>query len=1064
MATAYSNNNFIGVKKMNYIENPGMVGENRVEAHSTTFPYLDKVSALNTRKENAPYYRNLNGLWKFCYTNSILENPDGFYSMAYDDSNWDTISVPSNWQLEGYGSPHYTNFQYPFPADPPWIPTENPTGRYRRNFYLEDGWDSREVFLKFEGVDSAFHLWINGKKVGFSKGSRLPAEFNISEYIQTGENTIAVQVYKWSDGSYLEDQDMWWLSGIFRDVFIYTTPKVHIFDYKLETELIDDYQNANLKIDFILKNFAHRDISSYKLEFQLLDKNKQEVIHEKITNEINIHSKQDMKFKFKKKISSPKKWTAETPYLYTLLFYLKNESEEIVEIISCKCGFRSVEIKNSQLLVNGSPIMVRGINRHEFHPETGRAITIDSMMEDILLMKRFNINAVRTSHYPNDPYFYDLCDYYGLYVMDETDIECHGFDLTSDKNRLSDDPEWRNAYLDRMKRMVERDKNHCSIIIWSLGNESGFGSNHQAIAEWTRKADSSRPIHYERDRNMLVSDIFSAMYPRLEEVIRFGEGKEELSFRGWDTVFSPEEYQGKPLILCEYAHAMGNGPGELKDYWDVFYKYDCLQGGFVWDFVDQGIQEITKEGKIRYNYGGDYGDTPNDKNFNINGLVFPDRRPSPGLIEYKKVIEPVKVEVEDINQGLFRINNLYDFISLNHLQLSWNLNEEGDIIDSGVIDIPEIEAGDNKIVKLDLAYNKEFKPGFEYFLNFKFTLSSDTDWAEAGHEVAWTQIKLPSKVEVLNTEDNNTDNDNIKINSKLINVQENKQDLVIQGQDFKVYFDKIKGQIRSWKYLGFDLIEKGPRLNFWRAAIDNDMQIIDRWKELKIDQLSHQIREVSCKTKGDIVEITVKSRIAPPVFEIGYNCNYTYSIYGDGRIIMDIHGKPEGDWPILPRIGIEMIINNHFRDISWYGRGPGECYIDSKEANKVGKYFSNVEDLYVPYVYPQENGNRTDIRWLALSNHYGAGILATADHLFNFTAHNFSCEDLEKAQHIDEVKMRDEITLNLDYKHMGIGSASCGPDRLEKYQLKAEEFNFSICLKAFSQKIVSPKILSKECY
>lgn len=1047
-----------------YLENPALIEKNRVEAHSSsTFPYLDKDSALKVRKENAPYYKNLNGIWKFSYLNYVQENSEEFYKVEYDDSNWDIIPVPSNWQLEGYGFPHYTNFQYPFPADPPYIPTENPTGLYRRTFYLEEGWGEREFFLKFEGVDSAFHLWINGEKVGFSKGSRLPAEFNISKFLHTGENLVAVQVYKWSDGSYLEDQDMWWLSGIFRDVYIYTTPKTHIFDFKLETELIDNYKNADLKINFILKNYDFNKISNYKLEVQLLDKNDKEILNNKISG-IDILPAERMNYRFKERIDNPYKWTAETPYLYTLLFYLKNDKGEIVEVLSCKCGFRSIEMKNSQLLVNGVPIMVRGVNRHEIHPKTGRAITVSSMLEDVILMKRHNINAVRTSHYPNDPYFYDLCDYYGLYVMDETDIECHGFDLTSNKNRLSDDPQWRDAYLDRMKRMVERDKNHCSIIIWSLGNESGFGSNHIAMAEWTKKADPSRPIHYERDRNMLVSDIFSAMYPRIEEVIKFGEGKEKVSFRGWDTEFLPEEYIDKPLILCEYVHAMGNGPGELKDYWDTFYKYDRLQGGFVWDFVDQGLEDIRSEGKIRYTYGGDYGDTPNDKNFNLNGLVFPDRTPSPGLLEYKKVIEPVKVEMEDFNQGLFRITNLYDFISLDHLQLTWSIQEDGDIIYSGIAELPVIEAGSSKVIKLNLENINRYKSDFEYFINFKFALSHDISWAEFGHEIAWTQIELPVKEKDLANTTINKDKNNIKVFNKLVNVDESQQGILIKGQDFEIYFNKLRGKLQSWQYHGFDLINDGPELNFWRAPMDNDMQIIDKWKELNIDQLSHQIREVSCKASSDLVLIKVKSRIAPPVFEIGYNCEYVYSITGDGRVNIEIQGKAEGKWPIIPKIGLEIIIDDQFSDVSWFGCGPGECYIDSKEANKVGRYSSKVEDLYVPYIYPQENGNRTDIRWLTLTNKYGTGILATADHLFNFTAHNFTSKDLEKAQHIDEIEMRDEITLNIDYKHMGIGSASCGPDRLDKYKLKSEDFNYSVCLKGFSQKIVSPNELAKECY
>lgn len=1035
---------------MNNWENPELVHKNRLDAHVNLLPYQDEMSAIEGGRGLSPWFNLLNGVWKFKLIDSPLKTTNGFFRKEYADEEWDEIKVPSNWQLEGYDYPHYTNVNYPFPVDPPRVPTENPTGLYRRDFFLPKTWEDREIIIHFEGVDSAFYLWINGNKVGFSKGSRVPAEFDIKDYVKPGLNQITVEVFKWSDGSYLEDQDMWWLSGIFRDIYLYSVPHQYIYDYKVETILDNQYSAAELKIELLLKNCEDEDIEGFELEYKLLDRELKNVLNN--TTSVSIEGNNQIELNIKEDISSSHKWSAEDPYLYTLLLILKDSEKNILGIERCQIGFRSVEIKNGKLLVNGTPIMIKGVNRHDTHPDLGRSVSLDSMEKDIILMKKHNINAVRTSHYPNDPRFYDLCDYYGIYVLDEADIETHGFEPAGNLHQLSDDPVWEESYLDRGKRMVERDKNHPSVIIWSLGNESGFGSNHKSMAKWI-KATDNRPIHYENDYNFEVSDFVSAMYASIDQVIKLGRG-ENLELKGVDLKL--EDYQDKPVILCEYAHAMGNGPGELKDYWDAFYKYDRLQGGFVWDYIDQGIRKVDESGNEYFAYGGDFGDQPNDANFNINGLVFPDRTPSPGLIEYKKILEPVLVEDEDLENKKVKITNCYDFIMLDHLNLSWNVRMDGRVIQGGMLELSAINPGDSKVIELPFELPEMSIPGADYQLNLSFSLNNDTNWEKQGYEVAWAQFELPCEVPVKKA---------VLNSSSKLDYKENEQLIEVEGMDFEIRFDKIFGKIVSWKYQGLSLINQGLILNFWRAPIDNDIAAyLEDWKKAGLNDLRQKVDSVDCIKDGEKILIRVKARIAPPILSNGFECVYNYNIYNTGDIVLEVKGKPVGELPNLPRIGLEFTIDNNFDQFSWYGRGQGESYVDSKEANRVGLYQNNVDELSTPYVYPQENGNRTDVRWLSFTDLRGMGIFVSSSQLFNFTAHRYSTEDLEKARHQNELIKRDEITVNLDYKHQGIGSASCGPVGLDKYRLDAENFRFSFRLRPFSKNLISPVVLGRESY
>ncbi|MCK9222655.1 MAG: DUF4981 domain-containing protein [Limnochordia bacterium] len=1017
-------------------ENQKIAHRNCTPPHALLLPYCNEAAAIINQRAATPWFELLNGQWKFHYADAPALAPGNFFAEDYDVSAWDDIEVPCSWQVLGYGRPHYTNVEYPFPVDPPFVPSDNPTGSYRRDFVLSEDWGERQVFLRFEGVDSAFYVWVNGQKVGFSKGSRLPAEFDITPYVRCGKNVLAVQVYQWSDGSYLEDQDMWWLSGIFRDVYIYATPRTHIYDLTVVSELDAQYQDATLKLEHLIKNFGPHDVEKYQLKIKLLDDAHNEVLVQDAASCLTVSAQSETLVRFSASVKNPRKWSAEDPYLYTLLISLYDDADNIVEVVTSKVGFRIVELKGGNLLVNGVPIMIKGVNRHDIHPDLGRTVPLSVMEEDVLLMKRHNINAVRTSHYPNDPRFYDLCDYYGIYVLDETDIECHGFGPIGDIDRISNDPEWEVAYLDRMERMVERDKNHPSVIIWSLGNESGFGCNHEVMAAWTKEKDPTRLVHYEGDREQKVVDIVGPMYTSVEGCIALAEQET------WD----------KPVILCEYAHAMGNGPGGLTEYWDAFYKYPRLQGGFVWDFVDQGLRKRDEHGQEYFAFGGDYGDYPNDANFNINGLVFPDRKPSPGMIEYKKVLEPVKVEEADLKTGQVRISNRYDFSLLDHLVLSWSIHRDDQVIQVGTQDLPEIRPGQSQVVTLPYRL-----PGqasiHDYWLNISFVLGHDQSWAARGYEIAWAQFQLPVERQQLKVKPRNVS----------ILCEESSHQIKVSGADFELVWDKVYGVLSSWCFNNMELLTNGPKLSFWRALIDNDRPFTADWRRARLHWLQHRIESVKCLEQNErCVKVQVLARIAPPVLDHGFRCSYTYTVYPSGDVLIKTEGSPYGNLPHLPRIGLQMTIPKHLDQVSWYGRGPGESYVDSKQANRVGVYACGVEDLYVPYVYPQENGNRTDVRWVSFTNLNGMGLLVVGQPMLNFSAHRFTTEDIQRARHTNELPVRDEITVNLDHRHCGLGSGSCGPATLPMYRIEPEPFSYTLRLRPFCQAAGSAMLLSKE--
>ena len=1023
-------------------ENPAQLSRNRLAPRAFFTPYPDETSARTFDRSNSPWFKLLNGNWKFHFAQSPSEAP-----VTFDDvSAWADIPVPSCWQMHGYGRPHYTNVQFPFPIDPPRVPTENPTGTYVRDFFIGNDWNDRQIRLRFDGVDSAFYVWINGQEAGFSKGSRLPSEFDITAFVRPGNNQIAVRVIQWSDGSYMEDQDMWWLSGIFRDVSLIAMPATHIADIHVHAPA-----DGKLKVNTTLAG----DTAGCKVTTKLLDHTGRVV-----------------------KPQPPRLWSAEDPYLYTLLVTLKDADGNVLEVVPQRVGFRTIEIKGDRFLVNGVAIKLKGVNRHETHPDLGRAVPVETMVKDLLLMKQHNINAIRTSHYPDDPRFYDLCDYYGLYVIDECDLESHGFcHIDGWAGNPTDDTRWEAACVDRMERMVHRDKNHPCIIMWSLGNEANFGCNHLAMAARARALDSSRPIHYEGDQDLKTVDVFSQMYTHVDNVITVGKGTEEEIKTKLDR--KGTGYASKPFVLCEYAHAMGNGPGGLLEYWEeAIYKYDRLMGGFIWEWVDHGLRAcwdtdgkavVAKaphpnplpkngargsagqsllptggEGQVDgasantgatfFAYGGDFGDVPNDGNFVCDGLIFPDRVPSPGLTEYKKIIEPVKVEkVGD----QFRITNRYDFINLDHLQLSWNISVAGKVTQSGTAKIPAIAARKSKLISIPCD-----KPADAAYLTLSFTLATDTSWAARGHEIAWAQFELPTVASRRSGVPAAT--------GPALHLVDNGNTASITGANFAINFDKLHAVLTDWQHDGVKLLQTGPRLNLWRAITDNDRgwDNAGAWRKAHLDKLQHRTDDVTVEqTDANTVRIVARVRVAPPILNIGFECDYTYTITGDGQIVLEVHGIPRGTAlpPTLPRLGLQLALPSAFDQVQWSGRGPGEAYRDTKQAQRFGRWQATVDELFTNYIFPQENGNRTDVSWVQFTDLLGRGICCAG--LPNFSAHRFTTTDIDNARHTTDLVKRDFITVSLDHEHHGIGTGSCGPGPWERYHLKPTEFRFAVQLR-----------------
>lgn len=1011
-------------------ENPDVVGINKEPGHCTLIPYSDIETAIKAERKASRFYKSLNGNWKFHWVSKPAGRPLNFYESSYDVSTWDEIPVPSNWQMHGYGIPIYLNVRYPFPPNPPYIPHDyNPVGSYRRWFTISDEWKGRQIFLHFDGVKSAFYVWVNGQKVGYSQDSMTPAEFNITKYLKSGENTLAVEVYRWSDGSYLEDQDMWRLSGIYRNVYLFATPQVHIRDFFVRTDLDDSYIDVTLMIRPKLTNYTDSELKGWTVEAQLYDPETKPVLANPLSKNassiINEEYPQRDNVKFallEAKVRNPQKWSAEFPNLYTLVLTLKNAEGKTIEVESCRVGFRKVEIREGQLFVNGQSIKLFGVNRHEHDPDHGRAVPTSRMIQDIKLLKQHNINAVRTSHYPDDPTWYDLCDQYGIYLIDEANLESHGL-----KGYFSNVAGWHSAFMERAIRMVERDKNHPSVIFWSLGNESGCGPNHAAMSAWTKEYDPTRPIHYEGAAGDPVDypyvDMISRMYARIPEIIRLATNPNDI----------------RPMVLCEYAHAMGNSVGNLKEYWDAIRSHKRLIGGFIWDWADQGLRKKSPDGKQFWAYGGDFGDKPNDGNFCCNGLVQPDRKPNPSLYEVKKVYQRIHVLPVDILSGKFRIYNEYDFLNLDFADIRCELSADGRVIQKGTLPKLPLAPGDQR--NLQLNFNKtNIQPGAEYWIKITFSLAADTSWAKQGHILAWDQFKIPFDVPPTPVVDPN------KIPS--LTLKQDSQKIVISGSDFELMFGKDSGALESFDFNGKQLIASAPVPNFWRVPIDND-EGNDMPKRLGVWRNAGPNRTINTvnakQIKPQIVRITTEAAIP-----VGTNSTYKtiYTVYGNGDIIIDSTFTPVGDnLPDLPRFGMQMAVPGRFNKLTWLGRGPHETYWDRKTGATFGLYSGHVNEHVHRYVRPQENGNKSDVRWMALTDREGVGLVAIGTPTIDISAWCFTMRDLEKAKHIHELPQRDIITVNLDYKQMGVGGDdSWGARTHPEYTLPAKSYHYRLRL------------------
>lgn len=1014
-------------------ENHQIDGINRMpaRAHFLTFQSKEKALLNNNRYTHA--FKNLNGVWKFMFLDAPEYSPEGFFNSDFDVTKMDDITVPGNWQLQGYGKMHYSDLWYNFPINPPYVPTENPTGIYKRTFFVEESYRDKKIIIRFCGVDSAYHLWINGKEVGYSKVARNESEFDITDIIRVGEeNDVTVRVYQWSDGTYLEDQDMWWESGIFRDVELIGVPKDGINDYKVIADLDDEYKNGIFKVEAFLRTTKEVNVT-----FELVDAGENTVFTKTVVAK-------EGKACIDEVIADVNHWTAETPYLYKLFMTVEDDGQ-IVEVIPQNVGFRNIRLNGETFLVNGVAIKFKGVNRHDYSPQNGRVVSREEIEKDIILMKQFNINAIRTSHYPNSYYLYDLCDEYGMYLIAETDLECHGFELTGDYKWITDDPSWELAYVSRMTRMIERDKNHPAIIFWSLGNESAFGCNFRKMTDVAHEMDPTRLVHYEGDFDVESADVYSTMYTWIENPKKPYLMKDII------------EKSKKPHIHCEYCHAMGNGPGNLKDYQDLVYAHDKLQGGFVWEWFDHGIESFTESGEKYYRYGGDFGDDPSNKDFCIDGLIMPDRTPSPGLYEYKKVIEPITTTAVDIQKGIINLLSRYDFANLDRFNLVYKVMEDDVILQTGFMAVPSIEARANKDITLpyDLSAIK-VKPGAHYYVNISYQLREDTSYASSGHELATAQFELPLYKEGI-----------VVRPEGILNVEKEHTTLHVKGANFSLDFNLVNGNLMNIVRDGMQVLSKGPRLTLWRAPISNDMEIIDKLKKVYFLHLEHEVvMNIDYHMEGNILKVEVDTINSTTNSAWHFKTKYVYTVCPSGDILIDVEGTPSGRVDLapdmLPRIGVSMHLDKSMEHVRYFGMGPGENYADSKEAAQMGLYANTVDGLFTNYVIPQENGNHMGCKWVSMTNDRGMGLLASTEGDFNFSASWYEDKDLDDAKHTCDLVKRDYIVFNVDYKQNALGTNSCGQWQLDKYRAKFEDFKLSFRLTPFNNKEVLDKHLAAE--
>lgn len=1184
-------------------ENPAVVQRNKEPGHASLFPFADREAALDNLRERSPFSLSLDGTWKFHWAEKPAEAPEDFFRASYDVGQWDDVAVPGNWQLQGYEKPVYCNLvNLSAPAQPPETnPDWNPTGSYRRTFDIPAAWAGREVFLHFGGVQSACYVWVNAECAGYSQASMTPAEFDVTRLVRPGTNTLAVRVYRLCDGSYLEDQDMWRFSGIHREVYLFAAPPLHIRDFRVRTDLDAAFAQAQFRVTACVRNYTDAPRAGVRVEVELLDAAGSAVFARPLDTPVAIPAGAETEARLEATVTRPRLWSAEQPNLYTLVLTLRDERGNVLEAVPCRVGFRKVERKNGRMLVNGKAIRIQGVNRHDHDPDHGKVVSRESMVRDIVLMKQFNINAVRTSHYPNNPFWLDCCDEYGLYVFDEADIESHTF-----WDRFAKDPAWESSFVDRAQRMVHRDKNHPSVIVWSLGNESGYGRNHDAAAAWIRSEDATRLIHYHPADKAPVVDMISPMYPTVDAIVALAQ-----------------EQDDRPIVMCEYAHSMGNSTGNLKEYWDAIDAYPRLQGGFIWDWVDQALRQTSvmatpdrmrqraalgvcgvtdgrsgraiengyvalppseglniqgdrltlmawvcaatsdfenpfiakgntqfglsqinareaefmvfsgkpafvraavpadwhghwhhlagtydgqrlalfidgkrvaekdHSGAIGYSpfplcigrnpeilralrgavdevrvynralsdaeiasavsaaapgdavlwldfdewqtqpftwfaYGGDLGESPSDGAFSCDGLVGPDREIHPALREYKAIIQPAVVAAEDLPRRRVRIHNKYAFTNLRELTAAWTVAADGAVIEQGTL--PHLDIAPGASASIEIPFSPPVpQPGVEYWLTLRFSRPEKTAGAPAGHEVAASQLKLPVAAAPALV---------ARTRMPAVSLEERPDEVLVTGADFAIACDKATGSFSSWEFRGTALLASGPRLNLWRSPTDNDRisQAAKRWIAAGLHAPEWHVKRVdAARIDAQAIRIAVDAD-AQGLGGCGFGCRWTYTIFGLGDVLFDQALTPRGELPDLPRIGVTLELPPAFDTLTWYGSGPQESYADRRQGALVGRYEERVRAANLPYVRPQEYGNKTGVRWATVTNAQGIGLAAAGFPALECSAHPWRVYELTEA--IDAFLLPEEgraTVFNLDFAMSGLGNGSCGPATLEAY-------------------------------
>ncbi|NGN67112.1 DUF4981 domain-containing protein [Streptomyces sp. A7024] len=995
---------------------PGTVQIGREPARAQLIPYAGAAAArAGGPAADSPYHRSLNGTWRFHWAETPDGRPAGFEAPGFDDGGWDELPVPANWEQHGYREPIYLNIPYPWTGyekpEPPAVPEKfNPVGSYRRTFTVPKGWRGRRTLISFQGVKSAFFVWLNGTRVGYSEDSYTPAEFDLTDHLKDGTNTLAVQVFRWSDGSWLEDQDMIDVSGIFRDVYLYSVPALHLHDLEVRTALDAAYRDAELKVTAVLRDQGDGGTSGHRVRCTLLGPDGGEVASRTADA---VFDGDRATVELAAEVAAPRKWSAEEPHLYALVTEVL-DGDRTVEAHRTRVGFREIACGPGAFTVNGKPILLKGTNRHDNHPDHGQAVPRERLLEDVLLMKRHNLNALRTAHYPADARLLDLCDEYGLYVIGETNLESHEI-----RDRFPAGlPDWTESCVDRIRSMVERDKNHPCVVAWSLGNEAGAGGNFTAMADWAHDRDPSRPVHYEGMNS--VADMESRMYAKPDEVAAYGKSGNP-----------------KPFILCEYAHSMGNSTGNLREYWDIIEAYDNLHGAFIWDFADQTLRRPVPGGIAGsyLSYGGDWvPGYPTDGNFCCNGIVRGDREPSPALLEVKKVYQYVRVSSDDAGSGTVKVANRQLFKDLGDYELRWEVTRDGKRVQAGALPAPEVEPGAEADVKLPIEAPEDPPAGAEYWLNVRFALRADAPWARAGHIVATEQLALPWG--------RPAPADPGAGGLPELDVEETDAKVTVTGRDVEVVLDKATGALSSYRAGGRALLAEGPVPNFWRGPTDNDIgrdahTKLRTWRDAgtkrKVDEVTTEQPSAS--------EVTIEVACTLPTEPATSRWTTVFTIRGDATVLVRHTLTPGAGLPDLPMVGALLTLPAGHEDFRWYGRGPQENFQDRKTAAFVGSHRSTVAGQLHAYVRPQQTGNVTDVRRATVTDGRGAGLAVRAEgeHLLELSALHFTPHDLDGPGHPYELRAREETVLGVNHRQMGVGgNDSWGAPPLEKYLLHAD--------------------------